>query len=163
MRRVEQLILLKPHETIVTVVREYLITQTLPLAIGATAYLVVLFFMYPLLHLGSWGALGFLVLFMSTQGYSLRRLYLWYYEVLVVTDQRCIDIQRPGLFSRQVREIPWSSVTDIVFSQRGLFATLFKYGTVTVILENQQAIELQHIYQPDQLRDILAEYVEKLH
>lgn len=163
MRRAEQLIQLKPHEAIVTIVREYIITQTVPLAIGAILYLAGLFFMYPLLQFGAWGILAFLAVFTLTLGYIFRRIYLWYYEVFIITDQRCIDIQRPGLLSRQVREIPWSSVADIVFSQRGLFATLFKYGTVTLMLENQQAIALQHIYQPDKLRDILAEYVEKLH
>jgi hypothetical protein len=162
MRRAEQLIQLKPHEEIVTVVREYLITQTIPLAIGGLIYLVVLFFMYPLLQLGLWGVLGFLLLVTITLAYILRRVYLWYYEVFVVTNLRCIDIQRPGLFSREVKELPWSSVTDIVFSQRGLFATLFKYGTVTLVLENHQVVALQHVYQPDQLRDILAEYVQKL-
>ncbi len=163
MRRAEQLIQLKPHEEIVTIVREYIITQTVPLAIGGALYFLLLFFTYPLLRLGWVGVLGFLVTLSLTLGYCLRRLYLWYYEVLIVTDLRCIDIQRPGLFSRQVREIPWSSVTDIVFSQRGLLATLFKFGTVTLMLDNQQVITLQHIYQPDKLRDILAEHVQKLH
>lgn len=163
MRRAEQLIQLKPHEEIVTIVREYLITQTMPLTIAALAYLGILFFMYPLLQFGFYGVVGFLILFFGTLFYIVRRLYLWYYEVFIVTDLRCVDIQRPGLFSRDVREIPWESVTDIVFSQRGLIATIFKYGTVTLMLENQQAIQLQHIYQPDKLRDILAEYVQKLH
>lgn len=163
MRRAEQLIKLKPREVIVTIVREYLITRAIPLAIGSTVYLATLFFIYPLFNLGIGGVLTWLVVLTLTLGYLLRLLYLWYYEVLIVTDQRCIDIQRPGLFTRQVQEFPWSSVTDVVFSQRGIWAALFKYGTVTLVLESNQMVALQHVYQPDQLRDILAEYVQKLH
>lgn len=162
MRAPERLIQLKPHEQLVVVIREYLITQLFPLAIAGAVYFATVFFTYYLFSLGPLGGLAWLGLVLASVGYSLRKLWLWRQEVCIVTNQRCIDIQRPGLMSKAVRELPWNLVDDVRFSQRGLWATLWHYGSVTMVLTSGEEIEWQHIYQPSQVRDILAQYVEKL-
>ncbi|MBI4407835.1 MAG: hypothetical protein HY565_05060 [Candidatus Kerfeldbacteria bacterium] len=162
MRKPEDIIQLKPDERIVLAVREYVIMPAVPLTIALLGYLVVVFFMYYAWSLG-WIARGvWLVTVLLLLGYSLRRIRLWFGEVFIVTNQRCIDVQQTGLFAKAVKEIAWSVVDDIRFSQRGLVATLCHYGTVTLILSTGSQIDLQHVYQPDRVRDILAEYVQKL-
>ena len=162
MRKPEDVIQLRPNERVVLAVREYIIMPAVSLTIALGGYLVVVFFMYYAWSLG-WLARGaWLAAVLILVAYSLRRLRLWLGEVFIVTNQRCIDVQQLGLFAKAVKEVAWSAVDDIRFSQRGLVATLCHYGTVTLILSTGSQIDLQHVYQPDRVRDILAEYVQKL-
>lgn len=162
MRKPEDVIQLRPNERVVLAVREYIIMPAISLTIALVGYLVVVFFMYYAWSLG-WIARGaWLAAVLLLLGYSIRRLRLWFGEVFIVTNQRCIDIQQMGLFAKAVQEVAWSAVDDIRFSQRGLVATLCHYGTVTLILSTGSQINLQHVYQPDRVRDILAKYVQKL-
>lgn len=162
MRRPEHIIQLKPGEQVTLVVREHFIMQLLPLASAGAVYLALMFFLYYFLQLGTLGLVGWLVAVSLVVGYGARRWWLWYYEVAVMTDRRCIDVQRTGLFTKAVKELPWSSVDDIQFNQRGFLATLLHYGAIVIISTTGDRIELQHVYQPEKVRDILAQYVEKL-
>lgn len=162
MRKPEDIIQLRPNERVVLAVREYSIMPAVSLAIALLGYLVVIFLWYYAWLLGWWGIGLWLLAITVLLAYSLRRVRIWFGEVCIVTTQRCIDIQQTGLFAKTVKEIPWSAVDDIHFSQRGLVATLCRYGTVIISLTTGSQIALQHVYQPDQVRDILAEYVQKL-
>lgn len=132
------------------------------LASAGAGYFGLMFFSYYLLSRGPVGiALWFVSLVLVIFFFS-RRVWLWYYEIVIVTDRRCIDVQRPGLFTKTVKELPWSGVDDVQFSQRGVLATALHYGSVVIFSTTGDRIELQHVYQPEKVRDILAEYVEKL-
>src|SRR6185436_15975198 len=50
----------------------------------------------------------------------------------VVTDQRLVDVQQSGLFSRTVAEQALHRVQDVTTDVTGVFQTLLKYGTVFV-------------------------------
>ncbi len=162
MRKPENIIQLKPDERIVLVIREYSIMLLPTLAIAGGSYFTLLFLMY---YVFSHGIVGMILWFVSL-GLVLfclfRKWWLWYGEVVIVTNKRCVDIQRPGLFSKAVKDIPWSIVADIQFSQQGVFATLAHYGSITLITTAHDQIQIQNVYQPASVRDILAEYVEKL-
>ncbi|EKD76390.1 MAG: hypothetical protein ACD_43C00128G0002 [uncultured bacterium] len=160
----ERLITYHPNEQQVTVIREYSITRLPQLAIDLAAYLLIWFFMYSLFSFGWWGVVTWLVLLASAIGFSLHHYVTWYGDCSIITNQRIIDIERRGLFQTKVREILWEQVTDVQFSQRGLWATVFQYGTVTLfIATTTNPIHWQHVYQPNRLRDILSEYVPTLH
>lgn len=162
MRKPEDVIQLRPNERIVLAVREYGIIPAAPLTIALLGYLAVIFFWYYAWSLGWWGVGLWLLVITVLSAYSLRRLWIWFREVCIVTNQRCIDLQQTGLFAKAVQEVAWSAVDDIRFSQSGVAATMCHYGTVTLILSTGSQIHLQHVYQPDQVRDILAKYVQKL-
>lgn len=162
MFEVNKLIQLKAKEKIVVVVREYGITKLPQLTIVASAYFSTLFFIYPLFRLGWWGIIVFGLVLSATIIYSIRAIIVWKTDLVIVTNQRIIDHQRQGLFSKTVREIMWAQVTDIRYSQRGMWATLWHYGSVRLLLGSTPPLDLQHVYQPETIRDILAEYVPTL-
>jgi len=159
---VNKLIQLKGEENIVVVVREYSITKLPQLTIVALAYFGLLFFLVPLVRLGWWGVVSFFLLLLSIILYSVRTIVVWANDVVIVTNQRIIDHQRHGLFSKTVRELTWPQVIDIRYSQRGLWATVFHYGSVQLHLAQAGSLDLHHVYQPDRIRDILAQYVPTL-
>lgn len=159
MPKVDKLIQLKSDETVVMVVREYGITKLPQLTIALLAYFTVVFFLFPLFRLGWWGVVVFASLLFVVVVYSVRGLVIWMNDLVIVTNQRIIDHQRHGLFSKTVREITWSQVVDIRYSQRGLWATLFHYGSVQLVLSQAtDTLDLHHVYRPATIRDILAEY-----
>lgn len=162
MLRPQDIIQLKPDERIVLVIREYSIMFLPSLAIAGVVYFSLMFLLYFFVQKGVVGISVWCTLLVLVLLYSVRRWWLWYYEIFIVTNKRCIDMQRPGLFSKVVKDIPWSIVDDIQFSQRGLCATIFHYGSITLVTTAHESIQIQHVYQPGSVRDILAQYVEKL-
>jgi len=127
-------------------------------------YLLVWFLLYPLFGLGWWGIIIWLVGLVGTVGWSVQQAVTWYGDCSIITNQRIIDIDRHGLFQTAVRELLWEHITDVQFSQHGLWATVFHYGTISLFTNtNTTPIQWQRVYQPNRLRDILSEYVPTLH
>lgn len=160
----ERLVTYHPNEELVTIVREYGITRLPGLAIDMLLYLLSWFFLYPLFALGWWGIVIWLTILVGVVFVSVRRAVTWYGDCCIITNQRIIDIDRRGLFDTQVREVAWEQITDIQFNQRGFWATLLHYGTLHIVTSiHTQPIQWQRVYQPNQLRDILSEYVPTIH
>ena len=69
-------------------------------------------------------------------------MFLWLYgfllwidywlDVWIVTDERVINIEQKGLFSRSVSELHFYNVQDVTTSVRGVIPTLLNYGDVEV-------------------------------
>ena len=73
---------------------------------------------------------------------SLFYLYIWlfafasyvdyYLDVWIVTNQRIIDIEQKGLFSRVVAEQKIDRIQDVTSEIKGFFSTMLDYGNVYV-------------------------------
>lgn len=154
---------LRPDERLIVVVREYSIANVVPWSLATVVYFGWLFFMYWLVQRGWWGVVifvGGLIVILIMAG----RLWVqWRGDMVIVTDRRLLDVQRRGFFSVTVRDLPWQSVQDVQYTQRGLWATVWHYGTVIVVPTSGETMQWQHVYQPQRIRDILSDYVSSLH
>ncbi len=56
----------------------------------------------------------------------------FYLDTWIVTNERIIATDQQGLFHRVTSELRLDRIQDVSSATRGLFATLFKYGTVQV-------------------------------
>ncbi len=56
----------------------------------------------------------------------------WYLDIWVVTNERIVDVDQNGVFGRSVSELQLSKVQDVKTEQKGVFATVFGYGTIRV-------------------------------
>lgn len=56
----------------------------------------------------------------------------YYLDVWVVSDQRIINIEQKGLFSRTISELNIEKIQDVTSEVKGTLATLFKFGDVHV-------------------------------
>src|SRR3989304_4735310 len=64
--------------------------------------------------------------------YSFIRWIDYYFDLLLVTDQRVILILQQGIFSRQMSELPLNQVQNVRGVVSGILQTIYKYGKVDV-------------------------------
>lgn len=56
----------------------------------------------------------------------------YYLDLWIVTDERILDIDQEGVFMRKVSELPLHRIQDVHVEVKGVFATLFNFGTIEV-------------------------------
>lgn len=159
---VSKLIHLKPEEEVLMVVHQSLIPLW-PKFLLSFVWLVLPFFLlYPLFQLKTPGIILFLVLLASGLYYAARTFLMWHRSVFVVTDRRLIDVDRRGLFVRVVSEAPYRQVQDVSYSINGLWATIFRYGTLVVeISSNGVNLEVFNVYKPSAVHDLIHDLREE--
>ncbi len=65
----------------------------------------------------------------------------FYFDIVIVTDQRLISIQQKALFARGVDALGLMRVQNISAEARGFFQTVFNYGTAYVETAGEQGRE----------------------
>lgn len=121
----------------------FLITSLYPLLLDNQIYfcLAVLF-----------ASVYYLSIYLFFYGYFLD----FYLDMWVVTNDRIIDIVQNGLFSRTVSELDLYRVQDVTVDVKGIFATLFNYGNVTVKTASDNVdIIFRNISDPNDVRQAL--------
>lgn len=80
----------------------------------------------------------------------------YYLDIWIVTNQRIMDIEQKGLFSREVSEFSISRVQDVTVDIVGILPTLFHYGDVHVQTagEAKQFI-FRDIKNPNKVKDTI--------
>ena len=79
----------------------------------------------------------------------------YYLDVLIVTNQRVIDIEQIGLFSRDIATAPLQSIQDVKIEILGIIATMVNYGNLHLqTAGSEREIVVRGIKNP--------EYVKKL-
>lgn len=56
----------------------------------------------------------------------------YYFDVWIVTDQRIVNIEQKGLFSRVVSELELEKIQDITTDVKGIIPTFLNYGNLYV-------------------------------
>lgn len=56
----------------------------------------------------------------------------WFFDIWIVTDERIVDIDQEGVFSRKIGELALHNVQDVVVEKKGVLATMFDFGKITV-------------------------------
>lgn len=56
----------------------------------------------------------------------------FYYNLLVVTDERIVEITQKGFFSRETFELTYDQIEDVDYVSKGLLATYFDVGNIEV-------------------------------
>ena len=77
------------------------------------------------------------VLFISSYFLAVWLLFLtqfsdYYLDIDIVTNDRIIDIEQKGLFGRSISELDLSRIQDVHSEIKGIFPSLFNFGTVVV-------------------------------
>ena len=85
----------------------------------------------------------------------------FYLDVLVVTNDRLIDIEQIGLLARSVSEVDLYKIQDVTSEVRGALASLFNYGTISI--QSAGAVEkfiIHDIPGPEKLRQEILDLAE---
>ncbi len=152
----EKILQRKPDEEIVQIYHAFFLPFVPKLIPVALWFVVPFFFLFPLSRQGIAGMVLFAALTLSALVFGWRLMYRWRGSVFVVTDKRVFDIEQKGFFDRLVSEVSLDRVDDVTYEVKGMFATLFGYGSVRVIVQGTGAdLEVRRVREPARLHHLL--------
>lgn len=166
----------KPYEHIVARVRRrgvtllpavaiFFILLAMPLAVGALLFhlfptIITLPTGFPLIY--PVGILMISIYYLSMLLFFYSYFLDFYLDVLVLTNDRLIDIEQLGLFAHRVSEVDLYKIQDITSEVNGVFASVFNYGTLSI--QTAGAVDKFIIYRvphPDRLRQEIMDLAEE--
>ena len=104
-----------------------------------------------------------LILFISLYYLSLCIFFYSYFidfylDIMIITNDRLVDIEQKGLFARTISEVELYQIQDVTSEVEGFFPTLFGYGNL--IIQTASAIPkvtMHDIPNPHTLRQELLD------
>lgn len=100
-----------------------------------------------------------------TFGFSLYGLMLlaalfyflvdYYLDMWVITNQRILDIEQKGFFSREVSEIPISRVQDVTIEVHGIIRTLLGYGTIRLQTAGEREFNIRDVPRLERIKEVI--------
>jgi hypothetical protein len=83
---------------------------------------------------------------------------VFHLDLSIITNERLVDMEQKGLFSRVISEMDLYQVQDVTTEIKGVFPSVFNYGTL--IVENASAtvkFVLHKVKDPNKLREIILD------
>lgn len=156
--KVESVIKLKEDEKVLRVVRSYWLVQMPRFAFAFVLVAAPFFFMLPLFSAGKIGFAIFVISVLAGCLYGLRLAYLWFWNAFLVTNQRVVDVDQRGFFSRTVSEATYDKIQDVSFAVHGIWGTLLGFGKVDLQTAGQSAnLELPNVENPKDTHHLITE------
>lgn len=148
----------KPNEEVLAVMRGSLIPLWSNIVLIFVWLVLPFFLLFPLFQMRLFGVVIFFLLIFSGLFYAFRFYVCWQETLLVVTDLRVVDIDRPGLFTRTVSEVRYDQIRDVSYTIKGLWPTLFHYGTLVISVKGSAInVEVYAIRHPESAHNLLNE------
>ncbi len=147
---------LKSGEEVLAIVRGSLLPFWAKILLAFLWLVLPFFLLFPLFHMHLVGVVVFFLLLFSGIIYAFRLYLTWHETVLILTDLRIIDIDRPGLFGHVVSEARYDQVRDASYRIHGVWATLFRYGTLVIKVTGSQInLEVYNVRHPEKAHDLI--------
>lgn len=168
---IEQLIHKKPDEKVVFQLRRH------PVIFAVDILLIVLFAAIPLVlnpiigntlpHLYASEVFRPVLVLLASAYYLLVWMFFYtnfvdfYLDLWVVTNNRILNVEQHGIFSRTVSELDLAQVQDVTSEQHGIFPFLFGYGDVFIQTAGEkQRFVFEQVPRPDEIRKNILSLVE---
>jgi len=156
---------LHSDEEVKDVVRQYTARLVAPFAVLAILFILAFFFFVPLWNLRLWNwdinVVGRTVFFGSLVFgflYFLRAYVIWRGTMLIITNQRIVDVDRRGFFDRIVSEVPYQSLSDVSYRSKGIIEMTANIGTITFqLFSGNENVSFQHMMNPAALHKQILE------
>lgn len=84
----------------------------------------------------------------------------YYLDLLIITNERIINIRQEGLFHRSVSELRLYRIQDVTSEIKGFIATIFKYGKVEIQTASGEG---RFIFDQVPRPEIVAQKIMQLH
>ena len=95
--------------------------------------------------------------------YAFYYFLIWFYDVYIVTNIRIICVNQTSLFTKKFIETDLEKIDDVTYSICGIFATIFKYGTVSIRTNTGLNIELTDLSDPDEIQEMIRTLADVTH
>ena len=97
----------------------------------------------------------FSVLILLLVLFVVYKMYVWWKNAFLITNQRLINNEQDGLFSRTVTEVVYEDVFEIAFKQNGMSAIALNYGTLVIRTPSESQIILETIPNPEKVVELI--------
>ncbi len=154
----ERNLALRADETVVNIIRPSGARHFLKIMLGFCMITINAFFTFWLWRQGIEGKIFYAVVWMLGVYLLLYGALFQRSNFLVVTTERVFDIHRESFFDETISALSFIDISDIVVEQRGVFASLFNYGILTLHpREGKFHFEIDKIPEPARVRNLLLE------
>ena len=107
--------------------------------------------------------LGGFLWFLVTFAFVFERFLSWYFDVIVITDKRVIDIDFDNLLSKKFAQANILMIQDLTFKVTGFAQTMFNFGDVFVQTAAEvPQLALERVPQPQKIIMVLQMLKEEL-
>lgn len=112
--------------------------------------------MHPILVLGA------SIYFLSIYLFFYAKFIDFYLDIWIVTNDRIVDIEQHGLFSRTISELDLYRIQDVTVNVSGFFHTIFNFGDLAIKTASSNThIVFYNISNPNQVREGLIRLSEE--
>lgn len=152
---------IREKERVIALVHESIIPYTFWFLLFFVWIVTPFFFLFPLFQEGTIGIIIFFTLVGTGSTLALRKWYSWQRTVMVITDQRIIDHDQDGFFERVISETTFDNISDVNYKVKGVFSTLFRYGTIKIRTKGNAAdLEFRHAKTPVAIHNLINDLRE---
>jgi uncharacterized membrane protein YdbT with pleckstrin-like domain len=117
-------------------------------------------FFYDSLGLAVLSVFGFLYLMYLT-GLWVFGFGVWldfYLDKMLLTNQRVIEIEQRGLFSREISSLNLESIQDVTIESHGIIQTFFKLGDIHVQTSGaQRQVSMTYLAHTEHAKNIIMD------
>lgn len=154
----EKKIQLRPGEEIFLVVRRAGIIFAWRYFLGFGILFATSFYLFWLLNQGVLGMVAVGSGFLFGAYIIFHAWFFWKNNMLVVTSDRVVDINRLGFFEELISNAIFDDIKDIYLHRRGIFANIFRYATLVVESKSQRALlELPAVADPEKVLALILD------
>ncbi len=145
-------------ERIIEIIRRHGVI-TSPAVVGGAALVCFDFFLL------AWffahapiGPIGFVLLAVVGALLIGRSLFIWRKNLFVVTNQRVIYVDQRGVFEQHVSEVAYANMKDVRYSIRGVWGTMFRFGTLTIQCAGvNEPLNVMKLPRPQEVQRLVVE------
>lgn len=88
----------------------------------------------------------------------------YYFDVWVITNERVLNVEQKGLFTRVISEVHLGRVQDVTTKVEGFLPTLLNYGDILVQTAGEEKyFHFRNVGDPDAHKDEIVLLVKKIH
>ena len=101
------------------------------------------------------------VLAMMTVVWGVRSFLDYYLDAWMITDTGIVDVEWHGWFHRESSRVLYSDLQGVSYEINGLWATLLRYGTVSVEkISNGAEIAMEYVPRPRRVEALILKQME---
>jgi hypothetical protein len=165
MPKLEDVIQLKDDEQVKAIARRHGITLVPWLVLALVLIVTPFFFLFPLFGSGPAGIVVFLATVIAGIIVAFRSFMMWDGDLLIVTNQRIVDVDQQGVFARTVNEITYGNIQDLAWSKGSVLDYVLRIGTVRMRSDSGSlTIEAKHVAHPQMLQNLINDlWQESIH
>jgi hypothetical protein len=149
-------VILRQNENLVKLVRKHVIFLlpvflTWPLIVVA---LILIRYLVRFDFLGYW-PLVFIFAVLLVLAIILYRFFIWRKDALIITDQRVVENEQRGFFSKTVTELLYRDILEISYTKDGLAASIYNYGDIKIRTAAESEIVFEKIPNPAEVIEVI--------